>query len=199
MGTINKEIYMRGCHLVVKITDDSSNIYQFVFNPETKDFSDIYSCSDTVEYELEDDGVYEIVTIKCPSATFDDNGLKIHEHTFTDSEELLTAIESPIWILGTDTEYTIDETLSICKLKKCLVNLQLKAFQEAVKNCGSAKCKNDELKSQRDFVFIAVWLIEHYIEIGNIERALSIYERIKTCGSLCDDLLKSKNNCGCNG
>jgi pentatricopeptide repeat protein len=68
-----------------------------------------------------------------------------------------------------------------------------------LKNCGSIKCKDNEIRSQRDFIFIAVWLIEHYLELGNIEKARAIYESIKSCGSICNDLLKNKNNCGCNG
>ena len=53
-------------------------------------------------------------------------------------------------------EYEIDETFSICKLKKCLAELELKTFQDMLKNCGKAICKNDDVKSQRDFLFIAV-------------------------------------------
>jgi hypothetical protein len=68
-----------------------------------------------------------------------------------------------------------------------------------LKNCGKALCKNDDIKSQRDFLFIAVWLMEHYIELGNIEMAESIYERIKGCGNLCQNLLNDKRSCGCNG
>ena len=68
-----------------------------------------------------------------------------------------------------------------------------------LKNCGSSKCKNDEVKSQRDFLFIAVWLMEHYIELGNIEKAQAIYERLKGCGDLCQSLLNDKKSCGCNG
>lgn len=196
MSNINKEMCMRGCRLVTKVTDDTSNVYQFVFNPKTEDFSEIYSCSEPLEFELDVDGVYEIVTLRNNDAVLEDGGLKIGVRVFS-AREIIDSIES-VWLLG-DTEYDIDETISICNLKKCLVNLQMKAFQDMLKNCGSVKCKSDVDKAQRDFLFIAVWLIEQYLDLGNIERAREIYECIQTCGSICNELLKNKHNCGCNG
>ncbi len=196
MSNINKEICMRGCRLVTKVTDDASNVYQFVFNPKTEDFSEIYSCSEPLEFELDVDGVYEIVTLRNNDAVLEDGGLKIGVRVFS-AREIIDSIES-IWLLG-NTEYDIDETISICNLKKCLVNLQMKAFQDMLKNCGSVQCKTDVDKVQRDFLFIAVWLIEQYLDLGNIERAREIYECIQTCGSICNELLKNKHNCGCNG
>jgi hypothetical protein len=68
-----------------------------------------------------------------------------------------------------------------------------------LKNCGSIKCKNDEVKAQRDFLFIAVWLMEHYIELGNIEKAQAIYDSLKGCGNLCQNLINDNKSCGCNG
>lgn len=198
MGNFNKEICMRGCHLIVKMLDDTSNMYQFVFNPETKDFSEIYACSKVADYELEDDGIYEVVTIQINNATLENGKLTVGTVVINDAEELLNAIEAPISKIG-NRIHDIDETLCICALKKCLANLELKVFQEMLKNCGNLKCKHDEWKAQRDFLFIAVWLIEHYLELGNIEKARSIYESIQSCGSICGNLLNDKNNCGCNG
>ena len=199
MENFTKEIYMKGCHLVSKIYGDTQNMYQFVFNPDTAEFSEIYAYEDGLEFEIENDGLYRIVTIKNPNASLVDDGLQIGSRVY--SAETLTEIISdnnynPIINIG---EYTIDDTFSICKLKKCLANLELKVFQEMLKNCGSSKCKNDEVKSQRDFLFIAVWLMEHYIELGNIEKAQAIYERLKGCGDLCQSLLNDKKSCGCNG
>lgn len=197
MGHFNKEISMKGCHLIVNMLGDTSGLYQFVFNPETKEFSEIYKCSESLDYELENDGIYEIVTIQNKHAHLCNGELTIGTVTFN-SEDLLNAIEAPISIIGKRI-YDIDETLCICALKKCLSNLELNVFQEMLKNCGNIKCKNDEWRAQRDFLFIAVWLIEHYLELGNIEKAQAIYESIQSCGSLCSNLLNDKNNCGCNG
>ena len=54
MGNFNKEIYMKGCRLITKVDGDTSNMYQFVFNPETAEFSDIFPCGNGLEFELED-------------------------------------------------------------------------------------------------------------------------------------------------
>ena len=197
MGQFNKEIHMKGCHLIVNMLSDTSGLYQFVFNPETKEFSEIYDCSEVLDYELENDGIYKVVTIQNSNATLNNGELTIGTRTFN-SEDLLDAIEAPISIIG-NRVYDIDDALCICALKKCLANLELKVFQELLKNCGSIKCKNDEWRAQRDFLFIAVWLIEHYLELGNIEKAQAIYESIQSCGSLCGNLLNNKNDCGCNG
>ena len=197
MGNFNKDIYMKGCHLVTKLYGDTQNMYQFVFNPDTAEFSDIYSYEDGLQFEIEEDGKYSVVTIQNPNVTLVDGKLQFDELHIYDGRTIVEAIDSNVLNVGT---YDLNYTFSICKLKKCLANLELKTFQELLKNCGKTKCKNgDDVKSQRDFLFIAVWLIEHYIELGNIEMAQSIYDRLKGCGNLCQDLLNDKRSCGCNG
>lgn len=196
MGNFNKQVYMKGCRLITRLIDDLPNMYQFIFS-ESGEFSDIYDFSKGMEYELEDDGTYYVVTIQNATATLSDGKLTIGSRTWS-AEELQNNIQATNQLVNIGL-WDIDEVLSICKLKKCLAALELRVFQEQLKNCGSIKCKNFELKGQMDFIFIAVWLIEHYIELGNIEMARSIYERLQTCGSICGNLLKEKKNCGCNG
>jgi hypothetical protein len=158
MENFTKDIYMNGCHLVTRLYGDTQNMYQFVFNPETAEFSDIYACEDGLEFEIENDGLYRVVTIKNPNVSLVDEGLQIGTNVYS-AEQLAEVIANdnnsynPIF---SSTEYDVDDTFSICKLKKCLAQLELKIFQEMLKNCGSIKCKNDEVKAQRDFLFIAV-------------------------------------------
>ena len=196
MGNFNKNFCMKGCRLKIIINDDTHNMYQFIFNSELEEVSDIYSCETNNEFEVENDGTYYVVTIKVDDSEITENGLRIGSRIFT-SRELYDIITSENQILNIGV-FDVDEVFSICKLKKCLAELELKAFQESLKNCGS-KCKNKEMYSQRDFIFIAVWLIEHYINLGNLEKARLIYESIKGCGSICKDLLQNKKGCGCNG
>jgi len=195
MAKFNKDLHMRGCHLVSTILGDSSNMYQFVFNPDEEEFSNIYECGEGLEFELENDGTYQVVTLRNPEAVLTEDGLQIGSKIYA-ANELILAIESSVINVG---EVEIDEILSICKLKKCLADLELNVFQKLVKNCGSVKCGSDEIRAQRDFLFVTVWLIEHYIELGNIEKAQAIYDRIKGCGSICSSLSNNKNDCGCNG
>lgn len=200
MGNFNKDIYMKGCHLITRFWEDTTNMYQFIFNPETKDFSDVLPCENGLEFELTNDGVYRLVTLKVEFASVTENGLKIGAREYS-VEELIDIVNgngTPNFVLR-ETDYDIDDTLSICNLKKCLAELELKWFRDMLKNCGSLICKNDEIKAQRDFIFIAVWLIEHYVELGNIEKAQVIYDSLRRCGNLCSNLLKNKKDCGCNG
>lgn len=199
MGNFNKEIYMKGCRLITSVEGDTSNMYQFVFNPDTVEFSDIYPCGNGLEFTLEKDGTYRVVTFKHDNATLTEDGIKLGIRELT-AEEISRLISGEISYPGINIGvYDIDDVLSICKLKKCLAELELKVFQDMLKNCGKINCKTNDVRSQRDFLFIAVWLMEHYIELGNIERAQAIYNKIKGCGDLCKDLLKDKRSCGCNG
>ena len=178
---------------------DTSNMYQFVFNPDTAEFSDIYACGTGLEFEIEEDGSYTVVTLQNEDAELVDEGIRIGSRIYT-AEEITSIISSDAYYNAINIGlYDIDETLSICKLKKCLANLEMKVFQEMLKNCGKINCKTNESRSQIDFLFIAVWLIEHYLEVGNIERARAIYERLKGCGNLCQNLLNDKRSCGCDG
>ena len=199
MGNFSKDIYMKGCHLITKFCGDTSNMYQFVFNPDTAEFSDIYACGIGLEFEIEEDGAYTIVTLQNEDAELVENGIKIGSRVYT-AEEIASIISDEAYYNAINIGlYDIDETFSICKLKKCLANLEMKVFQEMLDNCGKIKCRNSEPRTQIDFLFTGVWLIEHYIELGNIERARAIYERLKGCGDLCKNLLNDKRSCGCNG
>jgi len=56
MGKFNKTIYMQGCRLISRVCGDTSDMYQFVFNPDTAEFSDIYPCGSGLELDIEKDG-----------------------------------------------------------------------------------------------------------------------------------------------
>lgn len=202
MGKFNKTIYTRGCNLVTRICGDTQNVYQFVFNKNTKECSDIYLCNNGLEFELEADGWYRVVTFKKSNVVLVEGHIEIGNEIYTSEsimEDILrdeSIVYDPLY-LG---ECEVDDVFSICRLKKCLADLECKAFQESLKSCGKIKCKSDnDIKAQRDFLFIAVWLIEHYAELGKMEVAQGIYNDLKGCGDLCQDLNKNKRSCGCNG
>ncbi len=200
MGNFNQDIYMKGCRLITSMCGDTSNMYQFIFNPDTAEFSDIYAYGAGLEFEIEEDGAHTVVTIQNEDAELIDGKLKLANGEIYSAEDIASIISDNHFYNGLYIGvYDIDETFSICKLKRCLANLELKVFQEMLKNCGQIKCRSNESRSQIDFLFVAVWLIEHYLELGNIEKAKAIYERIKGCGNLCQDLLKDKRSCGCDG
>lgn len=200
MGKFSKDIYMQGCRLITRVYGDTQDMYQFIFNPDTAEFSDISPCGAGLEFDIEKDGWYRIVTFKKPHTVLQDGALVAGDRIYT-AEYIMDNIEreeTVEWNPEYIGEWDVDDTFSICKLKKCLAELEYRTFQDMLKNCG--KCKDfSDVKSQRDFLFIAVWLMEHYIELEKIEIAQAIYERIKGCGDLCQNLLNDKKSCGCNG
>lgn len=202
MGKFNKTTYMQGCRLISSICGDTSDMYQFIFNPETAEYSDIYPCDTGSEFEIEEDGWYRLVTFKKPNATIENGAIVIDGESY-DSYFIMDDLknnEEAFWNPKYMDEYDIEDVFSVCKLKQCLAELELKTFRDMLKNCGKIQCKeNDDVKAQRDFLYIAVWLIEHYAELGKIDEALAIYNRLKGCGDICKNLLKDKRSCGCNG
>lgn len=193
---MNVNFYMNGCHLVVDVVNGSPNVYLVLLNTYTKEYSNILQWSGTFEFDVDSDGIYKVFVIDEPFATLNDNILTIGTEQY-DAERFIDSFESNVISLGSNGNYS-EEIFCICNLKKCLLNLQMKAFKNMLKNCGSKKCKDDEIKAQRDFIFIAVWLMEHLIEQGKEEQVREIYESIQGCGSICSNILKS-NKCGCDG
>lgn len=194
MNKDNIKFYMDGCHLTIDVVDGTPDIYLVLLNTETKDYSEILQWQGTFEFDMEKDGIYKVCIIQSSMGTLSNGILTIGNEEY-DSERFADVFASNVAAIGEDR--FSEEIFCICNLKKCLLNLQMKAFQNALKNCGSRKCKDDEIKAQRDFLFMAVWLMEHLIEEGKEEKVREIYKSIQSCGSICNNLLGS-NNCGCN-
>ena len=189
------KFYMEGCRLTIEIEDGTPDIYLLLQNTENEWHSDIYQYVNPITFELKLDGIYRVYIVKSHSATLEDNVLTIGHEEY-DPFRLIRTFDSGL--ISVVDDYFSEEIFSICKLRKCLLNLQMKMFYNNLKNCGINKCKSDELRNQRDFLFIAVWLMEQLLEEGKDEKVREIYESLRTCKSICDDLT-TVNNCGCNG
>ena len=77
MGNFNKDIYMNGRRLAIYVYGDTQYMYQFVYCPDTGEFSDIYTCENGLEFDIEKDGLYRVITIQNEYAELVDNKLKI--------------------------------------------------------------------------------------------------------------------------
>ena len=91
--------------------------------------------------------------IESEGAFLQNGSLVIDSRSYT-VQEFIDAVESGVFGFN-NAKLDTDEIFCNCKLKKCLLNLQMKVFQEMLKNCGKIRCKNDDLRAQRDFLFIA--------------------------------------------
>lgn len=189
------KFYMQGCHLTVEIEDGTPDIYLLLRNTDTEWYSEIYRYTKPITFDLKLDGIYRIYIIKSQSATLNNDILKIGTEEYTPFRLIKTFDLGSISIVD---DYFSEEIFSICKLRKCLLNLQMKMFYNNVKNCGLNKCESEELRGQRDFLFIAVWLMEKLLEEGKDEKVREIYKSLRTCKSICEELSET-NNCGCNG
>lgn len=97
-------------------------------------------------------------------------------------------------------DFYMEEFFSICNLNGCVAKLQKKYLLEHADDCGSTKCKkgSDPDKANRDFLFIASYLLDHYIAMKDFDQADDLLKTIQTCSnSLCND--GANSSCGCNG
>ena len=204
------KVYKKACTLTFEF-DSSETTYGFLYNKTTGDFSDIEKVNSKISYEVDKDGIYTFVLINSNNLTLSPEGVDkeikgkvvkvpgFYIGTYGWSlEDYVSAIADKNWTGPARENYFTKNTFCACKLEKCLLNLQMKVFRELVKTCGKG-CKNlDEIKSQRDFLFIANWIMQHLEEYDRFEELLEIYQGIQSCNSLCNNLLKN-NKCGCNG
>lgn len=203
------KVSKKACKLTFEF--DSSDItYGFLMNITTGEFSNIEKVDGSASYEVGEDGIYKFFLIESEDFHFglelrgaevtDYQGFYIGTRYFTLEEyaENVESVENGVYVgLNLGNFYT-KKTFCACKLEKCLLNLQMKTFRELLKNCGNG-CKNlDEIKSQRDFLFIANWIMQHLEEYDRFEELLEVYKGIQSCKNLCSDLL-ANNKCKCNG
>lgn len=191
------KVFKKACILTFEF-EHLDNTYGFLVNKTSGEFSPIEKFDSIASFEVDKDGIYEFVLIESDGLTIvDDNNFKIYEAEWS-LEDYYNAIAEGANPIKDRGDFYTKITFCACKLEKCLLPLQMKVFNELVKNCGKG-CKNlDELKAQRDFLFIANWIMEHLEEYDRFEELMNIYEGIQSCSSLCNDLLKNKK-CKCNG
>ena len=192
MENLKVNAYLDKCRLTINLENGTSNTYLILFNTNTESVSDITKIETTQVFDLKEDGIYEIYIFTANSGLDEDGNITISGEKY-DSKLVVDRWDGLKMVLN---PYFFDTMFCICNLKRCLVDLQLKVFGELLKNCGSSKCKSNEAKAQRDFVFIAVWLMEHLAELGKEDLLREVFNSIQSCSSICGNLVKSKN-CGC--
>lgn len=183
------------CSYVFQPEEDGRYMYYKVALPI---FSDFDKESETVEvpygYFIGVLGCEKIICInEKNSVSLSNNGDSISVTKVTD---LMLMINS-----GLVEDIFTKEFFSICELNACVAKRQKKYLLDHADDCGNTKCKkgSDSDKAGRDFLFIASYLIEHYIEIEDFDQAEELLNTVMTnCGnSLCNS--DANTNCGCNG
>lgn len=96
-----------------------------------------------------------------------------------------------------------EQLLSVCKLRKCYINLCQQIFDN--KNfspCWSKNKVDSELVYKRDLVWMAINVITYLWKQGNNQREIErILSQLNTCNGICEPYPKTKfgntNGCGC--
>ena len=98
-------------------------------------------------------------------------------------------------------DYCEHPIFSLCKLENCILSLEKNTIlNESNDYLGTANCnKNDQIKKQRDFLFITLFVLKNLICQERFVEAKEVLDSISSCESLCENLKNAKSNCGCNG
>lgn len=101
------------------------------------------------------------------------------------------------------SSYSSDTMLSICKLRKCYINLCQQIFES--KNfspCWNKNKVDSELIYKRDLVWMAINVITYLWKLGNnSEEIKRILNQLNNCNGLCESYPNNSklesNGCGC--
>lgn len=85
---------------------------------------------------------------------------------------------------------------SVCKLQRCLVNLQKELI---MRKCQNNNCEDiSQLLYRRDFLLGALYTLDYLKDINQFSEAQRLLESIASCGELCDDSnIINYNSCNC--
>lgn len=115
----------------------------------------------------------------------------------------IEAINDPKYVWENKTEsnemFWFSETFfSICKLEKCLIELQKQFIKDNAKNCADRRCEtSSDLRFKVEFLLSSIFVLKYLIRHNRFVEAQYIINDLSSCGSLCADLLKDKTSCGC--
>lgn len=101
---------------------------------------------------------------------------------------------------GSQTFIFQQNVFSVCKLNRCLVNLQRQLINDLTKSCKFKSCAvQQELKLKCDLLLSAVSVLEYLIDSKNFTEAQRIIDNLSTCNSICGDDVDDfdTNSCGC--
>lgn len=162
------------------------------------------------EYKLPKDGLYVYYKIMIYKKSAIDESYK-NKFYFNEEDEkiyfgdkVVEDLTELIDLLGTNNYGVIDyfefPIFSVCQLRNCLSAVQRKVIFSGIKDCAasSSECEeNKKYKSQRDFLFITLWVLNELICLKRYDEASEILEAISSCGSICSNLIDKSNNCNC--
>lgn len=85
---------------------------------------------------------------------------------------------------------------SVCKLQRCLVNLQKELI---IRRCQNTNCEDlSKSLDKRDFLLGTLYTLDYLKDTMNFSEAQRLLENISSCGELCDSSnIVNYNDCNC--
>lgn len=158
-------------------------------------------------FDLPKDGLYAYYKIKIykkeyiEDATnnkfYYDDKIMFGDEEIVNPEDIINKLDISYGII----DYYEHPIFSLCKLENCILSLEKNTIlNESNDYLGTANCnKNDQIKKQRDFLFITLFVLKNLICQKRFVEAKEVLDSISSCESLCENLKNTKSNCGCNG
>ena len=158
-------------------------------------------------FDLPKDGLYAYYKIKIykkeyiEDATnnkfYYDDKIMFGNEEIINPEDIINKLDISYGII----DYYEHPIFSLCKLENCILSLEKNTIlNESNDYLGTANCnKNDQIKKQRDFLFITLFVLKNLICQKRFVEAKEVLDSISSCESLCENLKNTKSNCGCNG
>lgn len=158
-------------------------------------------------FDLPKDGLYAYYKIKIykkeyiEDATnnkfYYDDKIMFGNEEIVNPEDIINKLDISYGII----DYCEHPIFSLCKLENCILSLEKNTIlNESNDYLGTANCnKNDQIKKQRDFLFITLFVLKNLICQKRFVEAKEVLDSISSCESLCENLKNTKSNCGCNG
>lgn len=158
-------------------------------------------------FDLPKDGLYAYYKIKIykkeyiEDATnnkfYYDDKIMFGDEEIVNPEDIINKLDISYGII----DYYEHPIFSLCKLENCILSLEKNTIlNESNDYLGTANCnKNDQIKKQRDFLFITLFVLKNLICQKRFVEAKEVLDSISSCESLCENLKNTKYNCGCNG
>ena len=126
-----------------------------------------------------------------------DGKIMFGDEEIVNPEDIINKLDISYGII----DYYEHPIFSLCKLENCILSLEKNTIlNESNDYLGTANCnKNDQIKKQRDFLFITLFVLKNLICQKRFVEAKEVLDSISSCESLCENLKNTKSNCGCNG
>ena len=121
-------------------------------------------------------------------------------YKYVNQESVAVPAEEILQVNPENTTLSVVEkdSISICFLQKCYINLCQQIFEsKGLTSCWNKNNVDSELIYKRDLVWMAINVIEYMTKKNQLYEAERIIELLHSCNGVCGDKKVISNGCGC--